>query len=197
VTLKIEHSNSACEGILMHQRFSAASLSFALSVLAVATAFALTGCDQIHKLGIGYNRGYQPEQPIPFDHTIHVAQNKIQCQYCHNQVERSAHANIPALSTCMNCHLTVKTDSPHIQKLREAFDKGQTIEWVNVHMLPDFVHFNHSAHIQRGVNCQTCHGPVETMQRVYQFQTLDMGWCVNCHRQPENRAPLNCSTCHQ
>jgi hypothetical protein len=176
-----------------HQR---STLSFALCVFALAAAFALTGCDQFHKLGWGYNQGYAPEQPIPFDHSLHVGTNKIQCQYCHNQVERSRHSNIPALSTCMNCHLTVKTDSPHIQKLREAFNAGQSIEWVRVHNLPDHVQFNHSAHLNRGVNCQTCHGPVETMQKIEQFSTLDMGWCVNCHRQPENHAPLNCSTCH-
>jgi hypothetical protein len=96
----------------------------------------------------------------------------------------------------MNCHLTVKTDSPEIKKLREAYDNKQTIQWVKVHMLPDHVSFNHSAHLARGVSCQTCHGPIETMAKVYQFETLNMGWCVNCHRQPENKASLNCSTCH-
>lgn len=178
----------------MHQRNS---VSFALCVLAVATAIVLTGCDKIHQLGLGYNKGHSPEQPIPFDHSLHVSTNKIQCQYCHNQVERSKHSSVPALSTCMNCHLTVKTDSPHIQKLREAYDKGQSIEWVKVHMLPDHVQFNHSAHVTKGVNCQTCHGQVENMQKIEQVVTLNMGWCVNCHRQPENKAPLNCTTCHQ
>jgi DNA-directed RNA polymerase subunit RPC12/RpoP len=146
--------------------------------------------------GWGYNQGYAPEQPLPFDHSVHVTKNGIQCQYCHNQVERSKHSNIPALSTCMNCHIQVKTDSPHIQKLREAYDKGDSIKWVRVHLLPDFVHFNHSAHIAKGVNCQTCHGPIETMSRVSQVADLSMGWCINCHRQPENKAPLNCTTCH-
>jgi hypothetical protein len=180
----------------MHQRFSAGKLSFALSVLAVATAFVLTGCDKIHNIGWGYNQGYAPEQPIPFDHSLHVGTHKIQCQYCHNQVERSAHSNVPALSTCMNCHLTVKTDSPHIQKLREAYDNKKSIEWLKVHRLPDFVHFNHSAHIAKGVNCQTCHGQVENMKVVEQISSLNMGWCIQCHRQPEHNAPLNCSTCH-
>ncbi len=181
----------------MHQRksFSFAA-KIAAGIVALATVFLVTGCDKFHNLNVGYNTGYAPEQPIPFDHSLHVQTNKIQCQYCHNQVERSSHSNIPALSTCMNCHLTVKTDSPLIQKLREAYDKKQPINWVKVHMLPDHVRFNHSAHIMKGVNCQTCHGPVETMQKVYQFSTLNMGWCVNCHRQPENKAPLNCSTCH-
>lgn len=166
----------------------------ALSAAFVVLAMALSGCK--FQFGVGYNQGFSPEQPIPFDHSLHVGQNKIQCQYCHNQVERSGHSNIPALSTCMNCHLVVKTDSPYIQKMREAYDAGKSIEWVKVHMLPDHVKFDHSAHIAKGVNCSTCHGPVETMQKVYQHSDLSMGWCVNCHREPENNAPLNCSTCH-
>jgi hypothetical protein len=144
----------------------------------------------------GYNKGYSPEQPLPFDHALHAGQYQIQCTYCHNQVERSKSSNIPALSTCMNCHMVVKTDSPFIQKLREAYDSGKSIEWVRVHMLPNHVQFNHSAHIAKGVNCATCHGPIETMKKVSQFSDLSMGWCVNCHRKPEYNAPLNCSTCH-
>lgn len=165
-----------------------------LIFLSLALSLGLTACKMDY--GIGYNQGYQPEQPIPFSHELHVGQQKMQCQYCHNQVERSAHANIPALSTCMNCHLVVKTDSPHIQKLRDAYDNNKSIEWVKVHMLPDHVKFNHAAHTSKGVSCQTCHGEIEKMPVVFQHSTLSMGWCVNCHRQPENKAPLNCSTCH-
>jgi c(7)-type cytochrome triheme protein len=146
--------------------------------------------------GWGYNEGYSPEQPIPYDHSLHVQQNGIQCQYCHNQVERASITNIPALSTCMNCHISVKTDSPYIQKLREAYDKGESIPWVKIHMLPDHVKFSHAAHVQKGINCQTCHGPIETMKRVYQYSDLSMGWCVNCHRDPQYKAPTNCTTCH-
>lgn len=146
--------------------------------------------------GIGYNKNYQPDQPIPFDHSLHVGTYQVKCQYCHNQVERSKHSNIPALSTCMNCHMQVKTESPYIAKIREAYEKNESIEWVRVHMLPDHVQFNHSAHVQKGVSCNTCHGPIDTMKTVYQFSDLSMGWCINCHRQPENKAPLNCTTCH-
>lgn len=169
--------------------FKSASI-FAL----VFAATLLSGCK--FNFGIGYNKGYSPEQPIPFDHSLHVGQNKIQCQYCHNQVERSAHSNIPTLQTCMNCHLQVATDKPNIQALRELYDAGKSVEWVRVHMLPDYVHFNHNAHIAKGVNCSECHGPIETMQQVYQHSDLSMGWCIECHRKPENNAPLNCSTCH-
>lgn len=175
-------------------RGSRTRFAFLASLAGLVALVGLSGCN--FQFGWGYNKGYTPDQPIPFDHSVHVGQNKIQCQYCHNQVERSPHSNIPALSTCMNCHLVVKTDSPHIQKLREAYDAGGTIEWVRVHMLPDHVKFNHAAHIAKGVNCQTCHGEVEKMQKVTQVSDLSMGWCVNCHRQPENKAPTNCSTCH-
>lgn len=164
-----------------------------LLFVGLAASF-LIGCK--FQPNIGYNTGYAPEQPIAYDHSLHAGKLQIQCQYCHNQVERSKHSNIPTLQTCMNCHLTVATDKPDIQKMRDKYDKGESIEWVRVHMLPDHVMFNHSAHIQKGVNCSTCHGPVETMKVVQQIADLSMGWCINCHRQPENKAPLNCTTCH-
>jgi hypothetical protein len=181
----------------MHQRLSSLSWILVLGI----TLVSLTACrsEFMEKMGwgsFGYNKGYSPEQPIPFDHALHAGTHQIQCQYCHNQVERSGASNIPSLSTCMNCHLVVKTDSPLIQQLREAYDSGKSIQWVKVHMLPDHAKFNHSAHINKGVSCQTCHGPIETMKQVYQYSDLSMGWCVNCHRQPENNAPINCSTCH-
>jgi hypothetical protein len=180
--------------MIMH-RVIKKTLGSAVAIVAVLiVATFMTGCKW--QPGFGYNKGYSPEQPIPFEHSLHVGTHKIQCQYCHNQVERTKHSNIPALSTCMNCHLQVATDKPAIQKLREAYDSGGSVEWVRVHMLPDFVHFNHNAHIAKGVNCQTCHGPIETMSKVEQFSDLSMGWCINCHRQPENKAPINCSTCH-
>lgn len=180
----------------MHHRFFSRVFIniIAGSFLLLAVSSTLTACKM--DFGIGYNKGYAPDQPIAFEHSLHVGTNKIQCQYCHNQVERSKHSNIPALSTCMNCHIQVATDKPEIQKLREAYEAGTSVQWVRVHMLPDFVHFNHNAHIAKGVNCQTCHGPIETMKKVEQFADLSMGWCINCHRQPENKAPINCSTCH-
>lgn len=177
------------------------------------TVFFLSGClfqnpDGGERAGIGYNKGYAPEQPIAFSHELHVGTHKIQCQYCHNQVERSKSSNIPSLATCMNCHQQVAgkpgqetvpghKDSDEIKKLRDAFSDGKSIEWVRVHMLPDHVSFNHQAHVGKGVSCQTCHGEIEKMAKVTQYSDLSMGWCVNCHRQPENKAPLNCTTCHQ
>ncbi len=177
----------------MHIGLRAAILGFSLVAIIAGTAH-FTGCNL--QPGIGYNQGYQPKQPIPYSHALHVGQLGMQCQYCHTQVEVSKHANIPTPQSCMNCHIIVKTDSPHIQKLREAYDKGESIEWVRVHMLPDHARFNHAAHVTSGVSCTTCHGPIDKMEEVYQYSNLSMGWCVNCHRQPENNAPLNCSTCH-
>lgn len=176
------------------------------------TVFFLSGClfqnpDGGQRVGIGYNKGYAPDQPIAFSHELHVGTHKIQCQYCHNQVERSKSSNIPSLSTCMNCHQQVAgkpgeeavpgyKNTDEIKKLRDAYNDGKSIEWVRVHMLPDHVTFNHQAHVGKGVSCQTCHGEIEKMAKVTQYSDLSMGWCVNCHRQPENKAPLNCTTCH-
>lgn len=149
-----------------------------------------------NKITIGYDQHYQPDQPIPFSHQLHAGQYKIDCKYCHTSVEVSRHASIPSLNICMNCHIQVKTDSPWIQKVQEAYNSGKSIAWKKVHMLPDFVKFNHGPHIKAGKQCKDCHGPVETMPVVYQFSSLSMGWCVNCHRLPENHAPTNCGTCH-
>ncbi len=177
--------------------------TMALGTLIFITSTLCTGClwqnpDGGQRVGIGYNKGYSPEQPIPFSHELHVGTHKIQCQYCHNQVERSKSSNIPALSTCMNCHQQVagRNNPEAIKKIRDAYNEGQSIPWVRVHMLPDHVTFNHQAHVTKGVSCQTCHGEIEKMAKVFQYSDLSMGWCVNCHRQPENKAPLNCTTCH-
>lgn len=176
-----------------------ARLAFLTVMLATITGCLFQNPDGGQRIGIGYNKGYSPEQPIPFSHELHVGTHKIQCQYCHNQVERSSKANVPALSTCMNCHSQVsgEKNKDAISAIRSAYSEGKPVEWVKVHMLPDHVTFNHQAHVTKGVSCQTCHGEIEKMEQVYQYSDLSMGWCVNCHRQPENKAPLNCTTCHQ
>jgi hypothetical protein len=147
----------------------------------------------------GYNQGYMPDQPIPFPHDLHAGTYKIDCKYCHSSVTQSRHATVPSLNVCMNCHRNVKVRAEAqkwIDQITDAHDSGKPFAWQKVHLLPDFVKFNHSSHIKAGKECSTCHGPVEKMPVVYQFQSLSMGWCVNCHRQPENNAPTNCSTCH-
>lgn len=145
----------------------------------------------------GRGVGYAPAQPIPFNHQLHAGKRKIQCQYCHSNVEKSPHANVPTSAVCMNCHRVALTDRPLIKQLTEYHDNNKPIQWVNVHVLPDYVYFNHQRHVQKGVACETCHGNVAEMERVEQVNPLSMGWCVNCHRLPENQAPLNCNTCHR
>ena len=145
----------------------------------------------------GRGVGYAPSQPIPFSHKLHAGQRKIQCLYCHSNIDKGPLANVPSTAVCMNCHSVVKTDSPWIQKLTESYKKNEPMQWVKVHVLPDFVYFNHQRHIQRGLSCDTCHGNVANMDKVEQVSPLTMGWCINCHRQPENQAPLNCNTCHR
>lgn len=146
---------------------------------------------------LGNSQGYAPEQPIPFSHQRHVAQNKIPCQYCHSQVDRSRHAGIPSMNVCMNCHSVVATDKPNIQKLRKLFEEGKSFEWVKVHDMPDFVYFNHARHIAKKVECKTCHGNVDQMARVEQVMPMTMGWCVDCHRKQKEPAPIQCTTCHR
>jgi len=141
--------------------------------------------------------GYAPEQPIPFNHKIHAGDNKIDCRYCHAGVEKSAHATVPPSSTCMNCHgtLGIAKDNVHVKKLNKFHKENRPIEWIKIHDQPDFVYFNHSRHINRGVDCSQCHGNVAEMVKVKQVESLNMGFCVNCHR--ENNAPNDCSTCHR
>ncbi len=129
--------------------------------------------------------GYAPEQPVPFSHQVHVGQLGMDCQYCHTQVTESKYANIPATQTCMNCHNQIKTDSDKLEPVRDSWESGEPIEWVRVHMLPDFAYFNHSAHVNVGVGCESCHGRVDRMEVVYQAEPLSMGWCIDCHREPE------------
>ncbi len=130
----------------------------------------------------GYYQNYAPEQPIPFSHQRHAGQFQIPCLYCHGSAEYAEFASVPGLETCMNCHTMVLPNSPWIQQVKKAYDEKKPIAWVKVHVLPDFVYFNHSRHVSAGVQCQTCHGPVETMEKVYQFSKLNMGWCIDCHR---------------
>ena len=149
-----------------------------------------------NKIVVGYNQGYMPDQPLPFSHQKHAGELKVDCRYCHTTASVSRHASEPSLNICMNCHMNIAKDSPALAQLKDAYANNKSIAWEKVHLLPDHVKFNHSAHVAAGKDCQTCHGPVESMPVVYQWSSLSMGWCVNCHRQPENNAPLNCSTCH-
>jgi hypothetical protein len=129
--------------------------------------------------------GYAPEQPVPYSHAVHVGQLGVDCRYCHNTVEDTAHAAIPPTQTCMNCHQAVRANSEKLIPVFESYSTGMPVEWIRVHDLPDFVYFNHSAHVRRGVGCVSCHGRIDTMEVVTQVESLSMGWCLNCHRSPE------------
>lgn len=136
-----------------------------------------------------------PAQPIEFSHAIHAGSYGIACQYCHADARRGPYAGLPSVARCMGCHkIVVAQGNPEVQKLHQHWNEKREIPWVRVHKLQGFVHFPHKRHVQVGLACQTCHGPVETMQRVAQVAPLTMGWCVSCHA--ERGAPIDCVICH-
>ena len=146
--------------------------------------FVKSCIDGLYTIGIQQN--YQPTQPIAFSHKVHAGQYEIDCNYCHTGVNISKSANIPSVNICMNCHNAIETDKPEIQKILTAYEENRPIEWVRVHNLPDLAYFNHKQHVAvGGLDCATCHGPIEEMDVVYQYSELTMGWCINCHRETE------------
>lgn len=146
--------------------------------------------------------GFQPTQPVPFSHKIHAGDLKMDCRYCHTSVETAAFAAVPPTATCLNCHGGKVTDrdgkvvegqthtavhlaSEKLAPVRESGDTNMPVEWIKVHDLPDYVYFNHSAHVTRGVSCVECHGRIDRMEQVFQAKELSMSWCLSCHRDPE------------
>lgn len=157
--------------------------------ITIVTGLVLVGATFLSGYFGFHNRvtdvGYRPEQPVPFSHKIHAGDNKISCMYCHNSVEVSAHSPIPPTSTCMNCHRVVKAESPNLELVRSSWENNMPIQWRRVHKLPDYVNFNHSRHIRAEIDCASCHGQVEEMGVVTQVNPLNMGWCLDCHRNPD------------
>lgn len=131
---------------------------------------------------VGMFQGYAPVQPIAYSHALHAGDYEIPCLYCHFGAEKSRHAGIPPLSVCMNCHGQIKKRTTDLARLKLAVAEDRPIEWVKVHNLPDFVFFSHRQHVGGGVQCQECHGPVETMVQMRQYAPLTMGWCLDCHK---------------
>lgn len=179
-------------------------------ILAAILGLTVLICAVRFGFNLGYNEGYAPVQPIPFRHKQHAGLYRIPCMYCHTNVEKSRHATVPPTQICMNCHSVVAPGSPYIQKMKELYSAGKSFEWVKVHDLPDHVYFPHNRHVNRGVQCESCHGDVKRMDRVTQASNLSMGWCIDCHRgkttpdylfsPSEQRgpvAPVNCNTCHK
>jgi hypothetical protein len=199
-------------GLSRYGRRRDASLLF---VLAAASAYWGFGGWRHHMM-TGDQQGYEPAQPIAFSHELHAGKLTISCLYCHGGAERSDTAGVPPAGVCMNCHVAVrarageKDPSPDIARIVAAWETRlssapATLAWTRVHHLPDYVHFSHRAHIANNLQCQECHGPVQTMARVRQAAPLSMRWCIQCHRTTPSAAPshwkrvggpLDCAACH-
>jgi hypothetical protein len=148
-------------------------------------------------LGVAYHSYLSvktPEQPVAFNHRIHVETLGLECDYCHIYAARSKSAGIPAMSTCMECHESAARDNPEVMKLVKYWENGEPVPWVRVHSLPDHAHFTHKRHVKAGVDCTVCHGQVTAMTVARKVKSLKMGWCVSCHR--ANGAPVDCLICH-
>ena len=140
--------------------------------------------DQLQRSPWVTRQGQRPEQPVPFSHKHHVQGLGLQCQYCHVTVEKSSYAGIPPTKTCINCHAQIWTNAQLLQPVRDSWASGQSLVWTKVHDLPDFVYFSHEIHVNKGLGCSTCHGRVDQMPLMYAQNTLQMEWCLDCHRNP-------------
>jgi hypothetical protein len=160
---------------------SRVSIFGAVFVVTGAFAIAYTVVRSPYVTEVGVVR----EQPVPFSHRHHVGQVGLDCRYCHTSVEESASAGLPPTQTCMNCHAQLFKDSDLLAPVRESFRTGEPLVWTRVHDLPDFAYFNHSIHLQKGIGCSTCHGQVDNMPLMWRESTLQMQWCLDCHRNPE------------
>jgi hypothetical protein len=153
-------------------------------VLAIAAFYLYT---QLSRSAYITGQYLEKQQPVQFSHKHHVGDDGIDCRYCHATVETTASASLPPTQTCMNCHSQLWNDSPYLEPVRASFRENKPIQWERVHDLPEFVYFNHSIHVAKGVGCSTCHGRIDKMPAVYQENTLQMEWCIACHREPENK----------
>lgn len=148
-------------------------------------AFAAWALAEINRSSWNTGAYVERQQPVQFSHKHHVGDDGIDCRYCHTSVETSASAGIPPTKTCMNCHSQIYSDSPYLEPVRASWKENKPLEWTRVHDLPDYVYFNHSIHVNKGVGCSTCHGRVDQMPLMYQYASLQMEWCLQCHREPE------------
>jgi hypothetical protein len=156
-----------------------------LAVLVLGVGAAVTGAGVLvlsHPKVV--EPGYMPKQPVPYSHKLHAGNLGLDCYYCHSTVEKSSFAAVPATQTCMNCHVRVKDKSVVLEPVRKSWETGEAVKWIKVHRLPDYVYFNHKAHVTVGVSCVSCHGRIDQMPEVKQVATLQMSWCLDCHRNP-------------
>lgn len=169
--------------IFHHSANNVAKISIVVAiVLAGVAGFVYT---QVARSSYLTGRYMEKQQPVQFSHKHHVGDDGIDCRYCHTAVETSSSAGIPPTQTCMNCHTQIWSDSPYLEPVRASYRDNKPIEWERVHDLPEYAYFNHSIHIAKGVGCSTCHGQIDNMPAVYQENTLQMEWCLSCHREPE------------
>lgn len=174
-----------------------------ITLFVAISSFALTYfLSRAERDGIGYT----PNQPINYSHKLHAGDMKIDCQYCHVAVEKSRHAMVPAVATCMNCHTIARKDRPDIIKLTEYYEEGKALEWKRIHKVPDYAYFNHSIHVNKGIDCTSCHGEIMQMEKVGQMNSFTMASCLDCHRNAHdklpylkdvNKGPENCFACHR
>ena len=158
---------------------------FSLLGTVVLGGLALTGVLVVARSPYITNQRVSRNQPIQFSHKHHVGDEGIDCRYCHTSVESSAYAGIPPTKTCMNCHSVLFNNIGYLEPIRESYRTDQSIQWVKVHRLADYVYFNHSIHINKGIGCSSCHGPINQMPLVFQASPLTMSWCLDCHRNPQ------------
>ncbi|MCP5107071.1 MAG: cytochrome c3 family protein [bacterium] len=148
--------------------------------------------------GLGFHWNFyerKPEQPIAFSHNKHIEEVGLECGHCHMYADKSPQATVPAVEICVDCHESVATDKPEIKKLMDYWNKKEPIPWVKVHNQDWHVYFTHKRHVKAGIDCTHCHGEVRAMDTVRQVRTLEMGWCLECHR--EHNAPTDCLACHK
>ena len=165
-------------------RSSNALARFSLVLTGVIVIALGVTLDQLQRSPWVTRQGQRPDQPIPFSHKHHVEGLGLQCQYCHTQVEKAAYAGIPPTKTCINSHAQIWTNAQLLEPVRQSWATGASIQWIKVHDLPDFVYFNHSIHVNKGIGCASCHGRVDEMPLMYMENSLQMEWCLNCHRNP-------------
>ncbi|MBN1299652.1 MAG: cytochrome c3 family protein [Melioribacteraceae bacterium] len=150
--------------------------------------------------------GYMPEQPIKYSHKLHAGDLAIDCQYCHVGVTKGRHALVPSVNICMNCHTVARKDKPEIVKLTQYYEEGKPLPWKRIHKIPEYAYFNHSVHVNVGIDCESCHGNLREMEVVEQIKPFTMTACLDCHRDPQkeipylekvNKGPENCAACHR
>ncbi len=172
-------------------------------IFVALSAFALTFyVSRTERDGVGYT----PQQPVLFSHTLHAGTMAIDCQYCHTGAGKSRHAMVPQVNTCMNCHTVARKTRPEIIKLTQYYTEGKMLPWKRIHKVPDYAYFNHSVHVNKGIECQSCHGNVQEMDVVQQVNAFNMNACLDCHRNAPKilanipgikKGPENCYACHR